>query len=76
MSKITVITDAKNQIQAVGHGHLSEATNRKKGGAAFQGGMRPVSGQKIHELDVPHDLTQIKGWKELVETIRPHVKAS
>jgi hypothetical protein len=76
MSKITVITDAKGQIQAIGHGHLSEATSRKPGAKGLQGGLRPLPDQRIHELEIPHDATQIKEWKELVEKVRPHLKAT
>ena len=75
MSKVTVITDAKGQIQAIGHGHLSEATARKQGAKEFQSGVRALPGQQIHELELQHDVAQVKVWKELVEKIRPHIKA-
>lgn len=75
MSKVTVITDSKGQIQAIGHGHLSEKTLRKQSPNGFQGGLRALPGQHLHELDLSHDVTQVKDWKELVEKIRPHIKA-
>jgi hypothetical protein len=75
MSRVTVITDAKGQIQAIGQGHLSEATGRKSGSKGVQGGIRALPGQKLHELDVPYDVSQAKTWNEVVEKIRPHVKA-
>jgi hypothetical protein len=76
MSKVTVITDAKGQIQAIGHGHLSEGTARKQGAKGFQSGVRELPGQHIHEIELQHDVTQIKVWKELVEKVRPLVKAT
>jgi hypothetical protein len=76
MSKVTVITGAKGQIQVIGHGHLSEATSRKRGAKEFPGGIRELPGQRLHEIEVEHDLKQIKTWKELVEKVRPHIKAA
>jgi hypothetical protein len=76
MSKITVITDAKGQIQAIGHGHLSLAAAQKQAAKGLLGGIRALPGQHIHELELAHDVTQIKVWKELVEKVRPHVKAT
>lgn len=76
MSKVTVITDAKGQIQAIGHGHLSEATARKPGANGYQSGIRALPGQNIHELELSQDVAQVKGWKELVEKVRPHLKAT
>jgi hypothetical protein len=75
MSRVTVITDAKGQIQAIGHGHLSEATSRKSGSKTILGGVRALPGQKLHELDVPYDASEAKTWDEVVEKIRPHVRA-
>ena len=74
MSKVTVITDLKGQIQAIGHGHLSERTSGKTGSKQLQGGLRALPGQQLHELDLAHDVTHVKTWKELVEKVRPHVK--
>jgi hypothetical protein len=76
MSKVTVITDAKGQIQAIGHGHLSEATARKQGTKGLQGGLRPLPGQNLQELELANDVTQITAWKDLVEKVRPHLKAT
>jgi hypothetical protein len=76
MSKVTVITDTKGQIQAIGHGHLSERSGRKRGSKEFQGGIRALPGQQIHELDLAPDVTQVKTFKELVEKVRPHIKAA
>jgi len=76
MSKVTVVADAKGQIQAIGHGHLTEATARKKGAKEMGSGIRALPGQTIHELDLPHDVSQLKSWKELVEKVRPHLKAT
>jgi hypothetical protein len=75
MSKITVVTDAKGQIQVIGHGHLSETTVRKQGAKGPHGGIRALPGQHLHELDLADDVSKIKVWKELVEKVRPHVKA-
>lgn len=76
MSKVTVITDAKGQIHAVGHGHLSEATARKSGVTGLRGGLRPLKGQQLHELELPQDVSEIKDFKSLAEKIRPHIKAT
>jgi hypothetical protein len=76
MSKVTVVTDAQGQIQAIGHGHLTEATARKRGSKEIQSGIRALPGQKIHELDLADDVAKVKTWKELVEKVRPHVKAT
>jgi hypothetical protein len=75
MSKVTVITGPKDQIQAIGHGHLSQATVRKQGGKGLQSGIAPLPGQHLHELDLADDVSKIKTWKELVEKVRPHVKS-
>jgi hypothetical protein len=76
MSKVTVITDAKGQIQAVGHGHLSEAAARKQGAKGFQSGLRAFPGQQLHELELPEDVSKVNDWKGLIEKVRPHVKAT
>jgi hypothetical protein len=73
MSKVTVITDATGQIHAVGEGHLSEKSNGKSNTGQFQSGLRALPGQKLHEIDVPHDLTQMKNWKELIAKVQPHL---
>jgi len=44
MSKVTVVTDAKGQIHAIGHGHLSENSNKKNGSKDFQSGIRVFLG--------------------------------
>jgi hypothetical protein len=72
MSKVTVITDAKGQIQSIGHGHLSEATGRKHGARA---GLRALPGQHLHELDLADDVSKVRVWTELVQKVRPHIKA-
>jgi hypothetical protein len=74
MSKVTVVTDAKGRIHAIGHGHLSEASARKRGSKALQGGLRALPGQQIHELELPHDVTHVKVWQELVEKVCPHLR--
>ena len=74
MSKITVITDTTGKIVAIGHGHLSEKTARKSGSRELQGGLRAGPGQKLHELDVPENLETIKGFSELRDKVRPHIK--
>jgi hypothetical protein len=76
MNKVTVITDAKGQIQAIAHGHLSEATSRKPSANGFQSGIRALPGQKLHELELTHDVAQIKDWNGLVEKVRTHLKAT
>lgn len=76
MSKVTVVADAKGQIQAIGHGHLTEATSRANGAKGMRSGIRALPGQTIHELDLTHDVSQLKSWKELVEKIRPHLKTT
>jgi len=75
MSKVTVVTDAKGQIQVIGRGHLSETTVRKQGAKGHNGGIRALEGQHLHELDLADDVSKIKVWKELVEKVRPHIKA-
>ena len=75
MSQVTVVTDAQGQIQAIGHGHLSEATARKHGTKEMRSGIRALPGQKIHELNLEHDLSNVKSWKELIDKVRPHIKA-
>jgi hypothetical protein len=74
LSKITVITDAAGNIVAMGHGHLSEKTARKSGSREPQGGLRAGPGQKLHELDLPGNLENVKTWSELHEKVLPHVK--
>jgi hypothetical protein len=76
MSKVTVITDTKGQIQAIGHGHLSEETARKNGKKGLQGGLRALPNQQVHELDLAQDVSDIKDFKSLAEKIRPHLKAT
>ena len=76
MSKVTAVVDAKGEVQAIGHGHLTEATARKHGAKELRGGLRALAGQKIYELDLSHDVSQVKTFKELVEKVRPHVKAT
>jgi hypothetical protein len=71
MSKVTVVTDAKGQIHAIGHGHLSETSNKKRGSQEFQSGIRALPGQKLHELELPHDVTQVKTWTDLVAKVHP-----
>ncbi len=75
MSKVTVVTDAKGQIHAIGHGHLSENSNKKNGSKDFQSGIRALPGQKLHELELPQDVTQVKTWKDLVAKVHPHLQA-
>ena len=75
MSKVTAVTNAKGQIEVIGHGHLSEATVRKQGAKGLQGGIRALPVQQLHELDLTEDVSKIKVWKELVEKVRPHIKA-
>lgn len=74
MSKVTVVTDATGQIQALGHGHLSEATIRKKRPAGFWSAIRALPGQTLHELDLAEDVSQIGTWHELVAKVQPYIK--
>jgi hypothetical protein len=74
MSKVTVISDAKGQILAIAHGHLSEATSRKRGAKEVQGGLRALPGQKLQELELTPDVSNLKNFKDLVEKVRPHLK--
>jgi len=76
MSKVTVITDAKGQIQAIGHGHLSEETSGKNGKKGLQGGLRALPNQQLQELELAQDVSEIRDFKSLAEKIRPHLKAT
>ena len=73
MSKVTVITDAGGKIAAIGHGHLSRETAKKAGHREPQGGLFPLPGQRLHELEVPEDLSSIRSFKQLQDKVRPHV---
>lgn len=73
MSKVTVVTDAKGEIAAIGHGHLSEATAKKQGTKGVRSGIRVLPNQRLHELELAEDVSKIDVWKVLVEKIRPHI---
>ena len=75
MSKVTAVTDAQGQIVVIGHGHLSEATAKKSGFKGAQGGLWALPGQQLHELDVPENVEGIKGFRELHDKVRPHLRA-
>jgi hypothetical protein len=73
MSKVTVVTDADGKITVIGHGHLSLETARRSGSRQPQGGVRAGPGQKLHELDLPEDVSRIGNWQELHVKVLPHV---
>ncbi|HTR16300.1 MAG TPA: hypothetical protein VMI52_04615 [Acetobacteraceae bacterium] len=75
MNKITVITEAGKGIVAIGHGHLSEKSARKPGANGVQCGLRAGPNQRLHELEIPDDVSKLKSWDELEAKVRPHVKA-
>jgi hypothetical protein len=73
MSKITVITDKKGGIIAIGHGHLSEKTAGKAAGKEVQCGLRAGPDQSLQEIDLAQDVSQLKDWTELHAKVQPHV---
>jgi hypothetical protein len=83
MSKVTVVTDGTDgtdgtgRVTAVAHGHVSEPTLRKhnaRGAHNVIGGLRAGPGQKIHELDLPQDVSGVANFDKLHEAIKPHLK--
>ncbi|GGF24367.1 hypothetical protein GCM10011611_33020 [Aliidongia dinghuensis] len=75
MSKVTVITGADGKIAVIGHGHLSEASVRKTGGGSQpMGGLRAGPGQKLHELDLPEDVSNLADFGLLQKKIQTHAK--
>ena len=69
MSKVTAVTDAQGQIVVIRHGHLSAATAKKSGFKGAQGGLRALPGQQLHDVE------GIKGFRELHDKVRPHLRA-
>jgi hypothetical protein len=74
MSKVTVVTDANGKIAVIGHGHLSLDTARTSGAPQPQGGVRAGPGQKLHELDLPEDVSKVGNWADLHAKVLPHVR--
>ena len=75
MSKVTVITDARGDVVAIGHGHLSEATARKNGSKGARAGLRALPGQQLSELDLKDNVEQLTTFAELRDMVRPYVTA-
>ena len=74
MSKVTVITGDKGLITAIGHGHLSRETAHKAGQKKPDGGLRAGPGQKLHELDLAEDVSQLSDWSKLHTKVQAHLR--
>jgi hypothetical protein len=76
MSRITVITDSKGNIAAMGHGRLGEGNVPKQTSKQPVAALRAGPGQILHEIELPEDVQHISNWNELHEKVKPHLKGS
>jgi hypothetical protein len=74
MSRVTVVTDARGEIIAIGDGFLSEESIKGSKSAGFHGGLRAGPNQNLKELELSNDVTSIKDFDELKKHVRPHLR--
>jgi hypothetical protein len=48
---------------------------KRAGSKGAQGGLWALLGQQLRELDVPENVEGIKGFRELNDKVRPHLRA-
>lgn len=71
MSKVTVVTGADGAIAAIANGHLSRETSTRHGSS--QGGIFALPGQKLHEIVLKEDVSQLTSFADLRERLLPHL---